>query len=110
MSDPVANTQTIPIAIEALRQQMGQVMGSLEEIKGVLGQLVQIDRSVAELVIHKDSARRDITLLWERHDEGKTRDDTLKDSIGAVRQEHERFVNTFNGGMKVFIADRKSVV
>lgn len=102
MSDPVTNNT--PVAIEALRQQMGQVMGTLDEIKQTLGQLVQIDRSVAELIIHKDSARRDITLLWERHDEGKTRDDELKDKIGDVKRDHEAFVNTFNGGMKVFLA------
>ena len=100
----MAEDRDVAVAIASLQEQMNGVMGTLEEIKESMAQLISIDRTVAELLIHKDSAKRDIEMLWVRHDEAKARDDKLKERIDEVDRGHEKFVNTFNGGMRVFLA------
>ena len=99
----MAEDQDVAVAIAQMREQMNGVMGTLEEIKESMAQLISIDRTVAELLIHKDSAKRDIEMLWTRLDDAKVRDDKLKERIDIVDREHEKFVNTFNGGMRVFL-------
>lgn len=95
--------ESVAVAIAALREQMKAVTETLGEIKTGMGQILAIDRTVNELMIHRDSAKRDIELLWQRHEESKARDEDLKERIAEVDSKREKFSNTFSGGLRVFL-------
>jgi len=95
--------QDLAVQMAALREQMKNMASSVEAIKISVAQIVPLDKTIAELSIHKDSTQRDLDLLWQRHDQGKERDDKLKTDIDNVDTKIEAFQNSFNGGMKVFL-------
>lgn len=95
--------QDLAVQMAALREQMKNMASSVEAIKVSVAQIVPLDKTIAELGIHKDSTQRDLDLLWQRHDQGKERDEKLKTDIDTVDSKIEAFQNSFNGGMKVFL-------
>ena len=101
---PMSAEQDLAVQMAALREQMKNMASSVEAIKISVAQIVPLDKTIAELSIHKDSTQRDLDLLWTRHDQCKERDDKLKVDIDGVDSKIEAFQNSFNGGMKVFLA------
>lgn len=101
-SPEMDNPQSLA-AIEGLRQQLGHVMDVLGDIKNDLKQVVQLDKEVSEIKIKQGGIQKNVELLWSRHDQSKDREERIKESIGSVRNSHDEFKHTFNGGMKVFL-------
>lgn len=55
-----------------LKEQMRAVAGDVSDIKSALKELVQLDKTLAELSIHNQNTQKTITMLWEKHDAIKT--------------------------------------
>jgi hypothetical protein len=97
--------QDLALQMTALREQMIAMAQNLEAIKTSVSQIVNLDRTIAELSIHRDALQKDIAVLWKRVDEdrenGREADEKLAEKVGGVRTDLDKHVNTITGGSRV---------
>lgn len=91
----------LAVALAQLKEQIRSVASSVEEIKATMGQVVALDRTIAELSIHNQNLRDDVKLLWVRIDNQKAADETLKKNIDTVDSKVEGLTNRARGAMWV---------
>lgn len=66
---PGQEEKEILIQLAELRQQMNAVNTSVDEIKMSVREVVQLDRTIAELGIHYQQQAREIQTQWRKIDE-----------------------------------------
>ena len=86
-----AEQQELAIELSQLREQIKFVASDIGDIKTAISQIVTLDKTLAELTIHNQTAQKNMDALWTKYDELKTNTTTMDHEIKS-------FVNRFRGG------------
>ena len=89
-----AEQQEFAIELSQLREQIKFVASDIGDIKTAISQIVTLDKTLAELTIHNQTAQKNMDTLWTKYDELKTKTTTMDHEV-------ESFVNRFRGGALV---------
>lgn len=83
--------QEFAIELTQLREQIKSVASDIGDIKIAISQIVTLDKTLAELTIHNQTAQKNMDTLWVKYDE-------LKSQTTTMDHEVKSFVNRFRGG------------
>ena len=86
-----AEQQEFAIELSQLREQIKFVASDIGDIKTAISQIVTLDKTLAELTIHNQTAQKNMDALWTKYDELKTKTTTMDHEVKS-------FVNRFRGG------------
>ena len=86
-----AEQQEFAIELSQLREQIKFVASDIGDIKTAISQIVTLDKTLAELTIHNQTAQKNMDALWVKYDE-------LKSDTTTMDHEIKSFVNRFRGG------------
>ena len=86
-----AEQQEFAIELSQLREQIKFVASDIGDIKTAISQIVTLDKTLAELTIHNQTAQKNMDTLWTKYDELKTKTTTMDHEVKS-------FVNRFRGG------------
>ena len=86
-----AEQQEFAIELSQLREQIKFVASDIGDIKTAISQIVTLDKTLAELTIHNQTAQKNMDALWTKYDELRTKTTTMDDEVKS-------FVNRFRGG------------
>ena len=86
-----AEQQEFAIELSQLREQIKFVASDIGDIKTAISQIVTLDKTLAELTIHNQTAQKNMDALWTKYDE-------LKSNTTTMGHEIKSFVNRFRGG------------
>ena len=89
-----AEQQEFAIELTQLREQIKSVASDIGDIKTAISQIVTLDKTLAELTIHNQTAQKNMDALWTKYDE-------LKTKITTMDHEVKSFVNRLRGGALV---------
>ena len=89
-----AEQQEFAIELTQLREQIKSVATDISDIKTAISQIVTLDKTLAELTIHNQTAQKNMDALLVKYDELKTRTTTMDHDVKS-------FVNKFRGGALV---------
>lgn len=89
-----AEQQEFAIELSQLREQIKFVASDISDIKTAISQIVTLDKTLAELTIHNQTAQKNMEALWTKYDELKTKTTTMDHEVKS-------FVNRFRGGALV---------
>lgn len=89
-----AEQQEFAIELTQLREQIKSVATDISDIKTAISQIVTLDKTLAELTIHNQTAQKNMDALLVKYDELKTRTTTMDHDVKS-------FVNKFRGGVLV---------
>ena len=89
-----AEQQEFAIELTQLREQIKSVATDIGDIKTAISQIVTLDKTLAELTIHNQTAQKNMDALWVKYDE-------LKSKTTTMDHEVKSFVNRFRGGALV---------
>ena len=89
-----AEQQEFAIELSQLREQIKFVASDIGDIKTAISQIVTLDKTLAELTIHNQTAQKNMDTLWTKYDELKTKTTTMDHDVKS-------FVNKFRGGALV---------
>ena len=84
--------QEFAIELTQLREQIKSVAVDIGDIKTAISQIVTLDKTLAELTIHNQTAQKNMDALWVKYDE-------LKSNTATMDHEIKSFVNRFRGGV-----------
>ena len=87
-----AEQQEFAIELTQLREQIKSVAVDIGDIKTAISQIVTLDKTLAELTIHNQTAQKNMDALWVKYDE-------LKSSTTTMDHEIKSFMNRFRGGV-----------
>lgn len=96
----MSSETAVAVELAALKEKVGSMLTTVEDIKHAVQQVVAVDRTVAEHSIHLDGAKKSIDTMWTRIDQVKQADEEQSRSIAAVAEKSEEFKNTWNGAAK----------
>lgn len=99
MPENDGSTSDLAVALAQLKEQIRSVASSVEEIKSAVGQVVALDRTIAELSIHNQNLRDDVKLIWNRVDEAKADRDKLERAIEAAEAKTDALANRAKGAL-----------
>lgn len=94
------NDTAVAVELAALKEKVGSMLTTVEDIKTAVQQIVAIDRTVAQHSIHLDQTRKDIGTVFARIDEGKIADEQLGKTIAMVAEKGEEFKNQWSGATR----------
>jgi outer membrane murein-binding lipoprotein Lpp len=101
----VSDQQDLAIQMTALREQMIAMARNLESIKESVGQIVHLDKTIAELSIHRETLQKELGAVWKRIDDDRESSrsvyEKLNDKVAIVRTDLDRQVNTISGAGRV---------
>ena len=86
-----AEQQEFAIELSQLREQIKFVASDIGDIKTAISQIVTLDKTLAELTIHNQTAQKNMDALWTKYDELKTKTTTMDHEVKS-------FVNRLRGG------------
>lgn len=86
-----AEQQEFAIELTQLREQIKSVATDIGDIKTAISQIVTLDKTLAELTIHNQTAQKNMDTLWTKYDELRTKTTTMDHEVKS-------FVNRFRGG------------
>ena len=86
-----AEQQEFAIELSQLREQIKFVASDIGDIKTAISQIVTLDKTLAELTIHNQTAQKNMDTLWTKYDELKTKTTTMDHEVKS-------FVNRLRGG------------
>ena len=86
-----AEQQEFAIELSQLREQIKFVASDIGDIKTAISQIVTLDKTLAELTIHNQTAQKNMDALWVKYDELKTKTTTMDHEVKS-------FMNRFRGG------------
>lgn len=89
-----AEQQEFAIELTQLREQINSVATDIGDIKIAISQIVTLDKTLAELTIHNQTAQKNVDALWVNYNE-------LKSKTTTMDHEVKSFVNRFRGGALV---------
>ena len=89
-----AEQQEFAIELTQLREQIKSVATDIGDIKTAISQIVTLDKTLAELTIHNQTAQKNMDALWTKYDELKTKTTTMDNEVKS-------FVNRLRGGALV---------
>ena len=89
-----AEQQEFAIELSQLREQIKFVASDIGDIKTAISQIVTLDKTLAELTIHNQTAQKNMDALWTKYDELRTKTTTMDHEVKS-------FVNRFRGGALV---------
>ena len=89
-----AEQQEFAVELSQLREQIKFVASDIGDIKTAISQIVTLDKTLAELTIHNQTAQKNMDTLWTKYDELKTKTTTMDHEVKS-------FVNRFRGGALV---------
>lgn len=89
-----AEQQEFAIELTQLREQIKSVATDISDIKTAISQIVTLDKTLAELTIHNQTAQKNMDALLVKYDELKTKTTTMDHDVKS-------FVNKFRGGALV---------
>ena len=89
-----AEQQEFAIELSQLREQIKFVASDIGDIKTAISQIVTLDKTLAELTIHNQTAQKNMDALWTKYDELKTKTTTMDNEVKS-------FVNRLRGGALV---------
>lgn len=93
------NSTDLAVALAQLKEQLRNVASSVEDIKSAVGQVVALDRTIAELSIHNQNLRDDVKLIWTRVDKAKSDRDALERAIEAAEAKTDALANRAKGAL-----------
>ena len=91
-----AEQQEFAIELTQLREQIKSVATDIGDIKTAISQIVTLDKTLAELTIHNQTAQKNMDALVVKYDE-------LKSKTTTMDHEVKSFVNQFRGGARVMV-------
>lgn len=86
-----AEQQEFAVELSRLREQIKFVASDIGDIKIAISQIVTLDKTLAELTIHNQTAQKNMDALWTKYDELRTKTTTMDHEVKS-------FVNRFRGG------------
>lgn len=89
-----AEQQEFAIELTQLREQIKSVATDISDIKTAISQIVTLDKTLAELTIHNQTAQKNMDAMLVKYDELKTKTTTMDHDVKS-------FVNKFRGGALV---------
>ena len=89
-----AEQQEFAIELSQLREQIKFVASDIGDIKTAISQIVTLDKTLAELTIHNQTAQKNMDTLWTKYDALRTKTTTMDHEVKS-------FVNRFRGGALV---------
>ena len=89
-----AEQQEFAIELTQLREQIKSVAVDIGDIKTAISPIVTLDKTLAELTIHNQTAQKNMDALWTKYDELRTKTTTMDHEVKS-------FVNRFRGGALV---------
>lgn len=86
-----AEQQEFAVELTQLREQIKSVASDIGDIKTAISQIVTLDKTLAGLTIHNQTAQKNMDALEVKYDE-------LKSDTTTMDYEIKSFVNRFRGG------------
>ena len=93
-----------------LKEQMRAVAGDVADIKSALKELVQLDKTLAELSIHNQNTQKTITMLWEKHDAIKVWQQQHDLELSREKVEFEKELNKVDDKVEEWVNKGKGAL
>lgn len=88
----------LAVELAQLREQMKGIAVSVESIKESVSQIMTMDKSIAELLIHTEQVKKEAGMLWDRVDELKQWD---------IKHDHESGLKQAEVNVQISLVDSK---
>lgn len=71
--------------LRALKDEVARLVEAVSEMRKDMKQLVQFDKAISELIIHKNNSELNAATMWQKHDAMKKEQEMLRSDVDKAK-------------------------